>query len=185
MKEFRKHSLAYWWIDGLRFALEAQRLMDAGDLAGARDVVAALTQHGESMAKTQAAAAASGERSSWIRAFRALEVLASDVRGRLAMAGPRKNKGPPTTGSAPPRTANTPRRCSIPPMILTPMAARLGDYYLAAKKPAEAIEAYQRALAAFPNDLNSLAGLKRAYEAAENPAEAAAITKKIEDLKAE
>lgn len=184
VKAFRKHSLAYWWIDGLRFALEANRLLDAGDLAGARDVVAALTQHGESMANIQKAAAASGERSSWLRAFRALEVLASDVRGRLAMASAKEKRGTAYNWFSSAEEHQRPASMLMPPVLLTPMAARLGDYFLATKMPTEAIAAYQRALTAFPNDLNSLGGLKRAYEAAENPAEAAAITKKIADLKA-
>jgi tetratricopeptide (TPR) repeat protein len=70
-------------------------------------------------------------------------------------------------------------------MILTPMAIRLGDFQLACRKPAEAIDAYQRALAAFPNDLAALTGLKRAHEAAGNATEAAAIAKQIENLKGE
>jgi tetratricopeptide (TPR) repeat protein len=65
------------------------------------------------------------------------------------------------------------------------MAARLGDYYLATKKPTEAIAAYQQALTDFPNDMKTLIDLKRAYEAANNPSEAATITKKIEDLMGE
>ena len=69
-------------------------------------------------------------------------------------------------------------------MVLTPMAIRLGDFHLANHQPAEAIDAYQRALAAFPNDLSALTGLKRAYEAAANPTEAAATDKRIQDLKA-
>jgi tetratricopeptide (TPR) repeat protein len=185
VKEFRKHSLAYWWMDGLRFALEAQRLIDARDLAGAREVVAALTQHGEAMAKTQSAATASGERSTWIRSFHALELLASDVRGRLALAGPKNNRETAYNWFSAAEDRQHPSPLLLPPMILTPMAARLGDFFLATRKPPEAIEAYQRALTAFPNDMSTLTGLKRAYEAAENPPEAAAVTKQIKDLMAQ
>ena len=183
MKELHKHSLAYWWIDGLRLCLDAQRLIDSKDLAGARDVVTAITHHGESMTKTQGAAVTSGERSPWNRSFRALEVLASDVRGRLAMAGPENKRGIAYNwfSSAADRQHPAPMLC--PPMVLTPMAIRLGEYHLTDHKPADAIEAYQRALAAFPNDLAALAGLKHAYEAADNPTEAAAVARKIEDLK--
>ena len=185
IKEFRKHSLAYEWIDGLRLALDAQRLIDADDLAGARDVVSALTQHGEAMAKTQAAAVANGERSAWNRSFRALEVLASDVRGRLAMAGPENKRGIAYNWFSSAADRQHPSPMLFPPMLLTPMAIRLGDFQLACRKPAEAVEAYQRALAAFPNDLGALAGLKRAHEAAGNATEAAAIAKQIENLKGE
>lgn len=185
LKEFRKHSLAYWWIDGLRFALEAHRLIDAGELDDARNVVAALSQHGESMAATQAAAAASGERSLWLRSFRALEVLASDTRGHLAMAGPAERRGTAYNWYASAADRQHPAPMLLPPLIITPMAARLGAFYLATKKPDEAIDAYQRALTAFPNDMNSLVGLKSAYEITGNTAQAEAIAKKIEELKAE
>lgn len=185
LKKFHDHCLAYWWIDGLRFALEARRLIDKGDLDGAREVLAALTQHGESMAATQAAAAAAGERSSWIRAFRALEVLASDMRGRLAMAGPADKQGPAYNWFSSAADRQLPATLLLPPMILTPMASHLGEYHLNAKQPAEAIEAYQRALAAFPNDMGSLTGLKRALEAAGKTPEATETAKKIEALSAE
>jgi tetratricopeptide (TPR) repeat protein len=182
--EFRKHSLAYWWIDGLRLALEAQQMMNSGNIQEARNVVAALTQHGEMMSKTQDAAAASGERSQWNRSFRALEVLASDVRGRLAMAGPKETQQTAYNWFASAADRQHPAPMLYPPLILTPMAARLGGYYLATKKPEDAIEAYQRALKAFPNDINSLVGLKSAYEVAGKSAEAAETAKQIEEIKA-
>ena len=184
IKQLHKHSLAYWWIDGLRLYLDAQRLIDAKDLTGARDVVNAITHHGEAMTQTQTAAATSGERSPWNRAFRALEVLASDVRGRFAMAGPENKRGVAFNWFSAAADRQHPAPMLCPPMVLTPMAIRLGDFHLADHKPADAIEAYQRALAAFPNDLSALDGLKRAYEAADNPTEAAAVAKKIKDLKA-
>jgi tetratricopeptide (TPR) repeat protein len=65
------------------------------------------------------------------------------------------------------------------------MAIRLGEYYLAVNQPKEAIEAYQRALTAFPNDMNVLLGLKISYEKANLPAEAAETDRKIQDLRAQ
>lgn len=185
MKDYRKHSLAYWWMDGLRFTLEAHRLIDSGNLEEARNVVAALTQHGEAMAPTQAAAAVSGERSQWIRSFRALEVLASDVRGRLAMAGPIGKRETAYNWYASAADRQRPASMLMPPLIITPMASRLGAFYLATKKPQEAVNAYQRALAAFPNDMNSLVGLKSSYEVAGNTIQAQVIGKRITELKAE
>jgi tetratricopeptide (TPR) repeat protein len=184
-KNLRKYTLAYWWIDGLRFALEAQRLINAQKLDEARAVVAALTLHGESMAATQAASAAGGERSQWIRSFRALEVLASDVRGRLAMAGPKDKRETAYNWFASAADRQRPSPMFTPPMILTPMASRLGEFFLSTGKPDEAVEAFQRALAAFPNDMNSLSGLMNAYQAAGKTKEAAVIAKRIEELKAE
>lgn len=185
IKETREKSLAYWWIDGLRLALEARRLIDDGKLSEARDVSAALTHHGESLSKTQAAATASGERSAWNRSFRALEVLASDLHGQLTLAGPRDEIGTAYNWFASAADRQRPAPMMFPPMILTPMAIRLGEYYLTVDRPQEAIESYQRALTAFPNDMNALLGLKTSYEKAKLPEEAAETAKKIQNLRAQ
>ncbi len=185
VKETRAASLAYWWIDGLRLSLEARRLLDAGNFKEAQDVVAALTHQGEAMSGSQADAAASGERSAWGRSFRAMEVLASDLRGRLALAGP-----PERTASAYNWFASAADRQRIapmmsPPMILTPMASRLAGYQLSTGLPLEAIESYQRALTTFPNDMDTLLGLKAAYEHAKLPEKAEATAKQIATLQAQ
>jgi tetratricopeptide (TPR) repeat protein len=73
----------------------------------------------------------------------------------------------------------------FPPMLLTPMSIRLGEYYLAVGQPAEAIESYQRALGIFPNDMHALLGLKKSYDDAKLPAEAAATEEKIRLLRAQ
>jgi tetratricopeptide (TPR) repeat protein len=185
LEKTKTSSLAYWWIDGLRLALEAQRLIDAGELGQATDVSAALTHHGESMVKSQAAAAAGGERSSWTRAFRALEVLASDLRGRLALAGPKSQIRSAYNWFSSAADRQHPAPMMFPPMILTPMALRIGDYFTTVGRHEDAIEAYQRALNTFPNDMHALTGLKRAYENAKLPAKAEETEKQIQALRAQ
>lgn len=179
----RRDSLANWWIDGLRIALEARRLIDVGEFDNARIALTALTQHGEMMSKTQRDATRFGERSEWTRAFRALEVLASDTRGKLAMAGPVDKRETAYNWFASAMDRQQPATMLNPPMLLTPMASHLGEFYLATNKPTEAIEAYQRGLEMFPNDMNSLIGLKAAYEAAGNTKDAESTGKRIDELK--
>lgn len=183
LKQTPTQSLAYWWIDGLRLALEAQRLIDAGKLAEAHDVVAALTHHGEVLTKTQAAATASGERSAWNRSFHALEVLASDLHGRLAMAGPKETIGTAYNWFASASDRQHPAPMMFPPLILTPMAVRLGEFYLTTKRPLDAVESYQQALTRFPNDLNTLLGLANAYQQAALPQQVTETQAKIQALK--
>jgi hypothetical protein len=65
------------------------------------------------------------------------------------------------------------------------MASRLASYQLTAKLPQDAIESYHRALAAFPNDMDSLLGLKAAYEQAQLPADAENTAKRIAALQAQ
>lgn len=184
IKDTHAASLAYWWMDGLRFSLEAQRLINNNDLDGARDVVAALTLHGESMAKTQTASNVLGERSSWGRAFRALEVLASSLRGQITMAGPKDRIGTAYNWFASATDRQRPAVMMVPPLILSPMAIHLGEYYLATGNPKDAVESYEKALVAFPNDMNALIGLKKASEKAKLPDKAKAAEKLIQELKA-
>ncbi len=183
IKPTHQASLAYWWIDGLRFALEARRLIDIKDLDGARIAVAALTLHGENMIKTQKAATAMGERSQWTAGFRALEVLASELGGDLTMAGPKNRIGTAYNWYASATDRQRPAVMMSPPMVLTPMASHLGEYYLAVDEPAKAVESYQRALTAFPNDMKALLGLKNACAKANMTELEQATAKHIEALR--
>jgi tetratricopeptide (TPR) repeat protein len=185
LKKFHDHTLAYWWIDGVRFVIEAERLLEKKDLNGAREVLQALAHHGESFAKIRPAAAAGGEASFWNRSSRAMEVLASDLRGRVALAGPANFRGSAYNWFSSAADRQLPAPLLMPPAVLKPMAAQLGRYFLDAKQYDEAIEAYQRALVAFPNDMASLAGLQSAYEKAGRAAEAEEILRRIETLKAD
>lgn len=185
LKKFHDHTLAYWWIDGLRFNLEARRLIDRKNFDEARNALNALTQHGEMMTGTQNAAAGGGERSSWLRSFRALEALASESRGLLAMAGPANQRGSAYNWFSSAADRQLPASMLMPPVLLSPMAARLGEYHLAEKRAEDAIEDYQRALVLFPNDMGSLKGLKLAFEAAGMSEDAARTAEKIESLNAE
>ncbi|MBC7979570.1 MAG: tetratricopeptide repeat protein [Armatimonadetes bacterium] len=181
-KDIRARSLSYWWVDGLRIAIEAQRLLDTGVLDEASKTIEAISFHGQAMAKRQTMGAVIGERSQWIRSFRALEVLASELRGRLALAGPPAGHGSAFNWFRAAADRQKPTSMLSPPAILTPMAMRLGDYYLARNQPTEAIAAYNEALANFPNDLETLERLQKAYSAGnqtEKAAETDAIIKSL------
>lgn len=183
LKSTREKSLAYWWIDGLRFALDARRLVDEGKLDDARQVTEAFAHHGQNMAKTQNMASSGGERSSWVRSFRSLEVIASDLRGTIVMAGPKKDIGSAYNWFASAADRQRPSSMMFPPMILTPMSNRLGDYFLAVEKPEEAIEAFERSLKSFPNDMNALVGLKTSLEKNGDKDRAAEVAAQIDTLK--
>jgi tetratricopeptide (TPR) repeat protein len=185
LKNTHSKSMAFWWIDGLRFALEARRLIDERKLTQARDVIAALTQHGEMMSNNQGASVASGERSSWNRSFRALQVLSSELRGLLAMADPEKGVGTAYNWFASAADRQRPALMMHPPMLMTPMDIHVGEYYLATQRPQDAIEAYQRALAGFPNDTNALLGLKTAYEKAGSAKQAGETAAWLERIKSQ
>jgi tetratricopeptide (TPR) repeat protein len=164
---FRESSLAYWWIDGLRITLEAQRLLDANVTDKATETIDALTFHGTAMAERQKIAASFGEQTQWSRSFRAIEVLAAELHGRLALAGPHAGHGSAFNWFRAATDRQKPTTMLNAPPILTPMAMRLGDYFIARNLPHKAVRAYEEALASFPKDAETLVRLEKARKLAE------------------
>ncbi len=177
-------SLSEWWTGGLTFALDAQRLIEEGKLDEAQNVIVSLSHHGDEMAKTRKAASLSGEISSWNRSFRALEILANDLRARLTLAGPKNRIGTAYNWFSSAAELQVPDAMMSPPVILTPISRHVAEFYLAVQKPVDAIDSYQRALTAFPNDMQTLLGLQDAYLQAKLPNEAGKVGKQIEILSA-
>lgn len=163
---FREHSLSYWWVDGLRISLEAQRLLDGGVYDKASEAIGAVSYHGQAMAKKQQVASQIGEYSEWRRSFLALEILAAELRGRLALAGPREGHGSAFNWFRAAADRQRPTTMMNPPAILMPMATRLGDYFLAINDPAKALEAYKEALDKFPKDQETLERAEKAKDIA-------------------
>jgi len=183
MRTQRELTLANWWIDGLRIALDARRVMDLGKFDEAREISAALTLHGERMAETQMAASVGGERSAWNRGFRGLEVIAAETRGLLSLSGPESVRGTAFNWFRGAADRQHPATLMYPPAVLTPMAARLGDFHLSEGNPEKAIEAFEEALTRFPNDMNALIGLLDAAEAAGDDAKLESAKAAIQALR--
>jgi tetratricopeptide (TPR) repeat protein len=182
LKPTTPHSLAFWWIDALRLTLEAKRQAENGDLASAKITAAALAKHGDGLSRLQPAAGKGGELSAWNRSFRATEVLASELNGRIALAGPPEAHGSAYNWYRSASDRQRPATLIFPPAILGPMTARVGDYFLFMKRPGDAIEAYEEALKQFPNDLDTLNSLVDAYDAAKMPDKANAMRLLISSL---
>ena len=163
---FREASLSYWWVDGLRITLEAQRLLDAAELVRATETISALTLHGQAMSQRQATAIVIGERTEWVGSFQSLEMLAAELRGRLALAGPPAGHGSAFNWFRAAADRQRPATMLNPPSILTPMAMRLGDYFIARNQGHNAVAAYEEALTAYPGDMETETRLAKARELA-------------------
>jgi len=168
---YRKESLFYWWVDGLRIALEARRLIETDSLQDAANTALALSYHGQEMAKKRDEATARGEYPEWKRALFALEILTADLQGRLALAGPPERRGSAFNWFRAAADRQHPATLLNAPLMLSPAATKLGDYFMMIEKPAKAIEAYQEALSQFPNN----------PEASKQLAKARALAKPVEE----
>jgi tetratricopeptide (TPR) repeat protein len=183
LANFRDHSLAYWWIDGLRILCEVRALLDDGGLEAAREAVPALSHHMENMTGMRGPARAGGELSQWSRAIRGFEILTSELRADLALAGEKSFSGPAFNWLSAAADRQSPAAMLMPPAVLAPASGRLGDLLMAEDKPAEAIEAYQRALVLFPNDMQLLGSLEQACRMAGRDEDAADAARRIDKLK--
>lgn len=140
-------------------------MIRAGDMKAAAETTDALSFHGEAMAKQQTTASAKGEFAEWRRAMLNLEMLNANLRGHLALAGPKEGRGSAFNWFR--AAADRQRTATLmhPPLILSPMANDLGEYFLTINQPAKAIAAYQEAITKFPNDPSTLNRIKKAQEA--------------------
>lgn len=163
---FREKSLSYWWVDGLRMTLEVQRLLDAQMIEKATATISALNLHGQAMSQRQSIASAIGEQTEWRSSFQSLEMLAAEINGRLALAGPPAGHGSAFNWFRASADRQKPSAMLNPPLILTPMAMRLGDYFTARNQGYKAVDAYQEALTAFPTDRETEARLVKAEKLA-------------------
>ncbi len=183
LKPHHADCMAHWWIDALRMILETQRLAEEGKLDDARKAQEALVFHGTRMAKAQDLALQIGERSAWTRAFKAMEVLAYETRGKLALAGPQNLRGSAYNWF---RSAADSQRFAAmlyPPVVISPELARVGHFQLLDGKPAEALEVFEETLTIYPDDIAALEGKRQAQVALKQPDQAAATEARIKALK--
>jgi len=71
----------------------------------------------------------------------------------------------------------------MPPLVLSPMENRLGEYYLKMGRGVEAYEAYQDGLIRYPNNMASLLGLKRSLDVLGKINESALVQRHINLVK--
>lgn len=184
-KAYGKTTHSVWFYQGLAFILEARKALLAGNPEECRKIADAITLHGEKMAENRDAAAAAGERSSWIRAFNALEVYAGELRGEMAMKGPKDGIGSAFNWYRAALDRQSPPSMLMPPTVLLPMQARLAEYYLAKDQPDAAVDILMQAQGRYTNDVEILTRLQAAHKKAGRTKEADEIAAVIEQVKSE
>jgi tetratricopeptide (TPR) repeat protein len=116
------------------------------------------------MAASQKLATQSAERSEWNRAFRSLEMITANARGQLALAGSEENRNIAYNWFSAAADRQTASPMMKAPLVLTPMAGQIGEYFMTINQAPEAIEAFEKALKAFPNDSRLIERLTTARE---------------------
>ena len=184
-KAYDKSSHAVWFYQGLAFALEARKALESGNVEEARKITDALTLHGEGMSKTRPAASAAGERSSWSRGYTALEIIASETRGALAMASGKEGMVSAFNWYRAALDRQTPPTMMMPPIIMLPMETRLAEYHLARGEDKAAIDILVEAQGKHTHDVEILTRLQKAMEKTGEKEQAKLVKEQIEKVKAE
>jgi tetratricopeptide (TPR) repeat protein len=155
------------WAEAVTWFARGLGAVHLGDSVGARAAAARL-------AELDNAAASSGE----ALFARHIRVLRLGVDAWLADAAGRRDSSVALMRAAVALEESTPKHAVTPAPTL-PASELLGDLLLEQKRPAEALEAYQHALALYPRRFNGLLGVARAARALGN---AAVARKAYEEL---
>ena len=101
-----------------------------------------------------------GELVHWRRALPALQVLAAELRGDIAMAGPKKDRGSAYNWYLAAHDRQEYGALMMPPAVLVPMRVRVGDYLRDVGRVDDAEAAYREALEKWPKNQWSLKALQ-------------------------
>ena len=176
-------TLAVWSLQAHSTVVGARLAIASGELEAARLLAEDLTRLGGNFVQTRQVAVERAEASPWARAFRNMEVMASELNGLLSMAGPEKDRGSAYNWYR--SAADRQRRSTLmmPPGVLLPMEARLAEFHLWKKEPEKAVEVLLEGLAHWPDDYELLTRLKDAATKAGDTELAAEAEQELELLK--
>ena len=163
---------------GSRKAMEDQSLADAVTL---RNIT--MRSRIQKMAGVVKGAMQASDYTHYFNAGSSLAVYDMELAGLIALDGKDGSRAIALNWFMSARDKQGIPSLMMPPLVLSPMENRLGEYYLRVGQNADAYEAYQEALRRYPNNMASLLGLKRALEVLEKKNEAALVQRHIDLIK--
>jgi len=184
---FVKHkkypTLAGVYTDALSIYLGCRKAIDQKDLKAAkslhRDV---FRKHIKDLAQVSKSATQVSDYAHFLRAGNCLAVYDSELAGLIAWRGPEQTRVVAAGQFLAARDKQQPSSVMISPLLLVPMDNRLGEYYLSAADPEEALAAYQDANKRIVNNVESLQGMKRSLLLLEKNDEADRVQQWIDAL---
>ena len=180
-----KKSLVLWSFQAHSSITTARLLLEKGEADDVLLVSQDVTRLGENFVKTRDVAVGMGERSEWLRTFKNFEVMASELRGLITMSRPKADRGGAFNWYRSAIDRQSRMTLMMPPGVLLPMEARLGEYYVDRGEADQAIETLQQGLEKWPNDLELLTRLKGAFQASGSEEKAKETEQAIKELEAQ
>ncbi|MBK1828356.1 tetratricopeptide repeat protein [Haloferula rosea] len=178
-------SLVLWSYQSHTSVATSRLLLEEGKLEDARLVSDDVTRVGSNFVKTREIAVGMGERSEWLRSFKGFETMASELRGLITMANPKGDRGGAFNWFRAAADRQTRMTLMMPPSVLLPMEARLGEFYTEQGKTDEAIEILLKGLDERPNDWELVVRLRDIFQKSGMDDGVREMEEKLKSLKAE
>lgn len=136
-----------------------------------------------SLAKVAQGAMRSSDYSHYFNAGSSLAIYDMELAGLIALNGRKDMKITASNWFRSARDKQGVPSLMMPPLVLTAMENRLGEYYLRMGKNQEALEAYQAGEKRYPNNIASMLGIKRCYDLLGRKDASEIVQKQIEMVK--
>ena len=162
LKKVKDRTLSVFYLECLMRYLECRKELEAGNVDAAHRERMAFDEILLRMKRLRDQAMKSSSISEYVRAVGALEVYAAEVRGLIALARAATDSQRQIARSWLKTAVEKQRRPSLlmPPVVVSPMEVRLGEFHAGARNFNQAAESYQAAIRRRPNDLASLVGYR-------------------------
>ncbi len=188
LKPFAEHAkfptLAGTYINALRVYMGCRKAIDD------RAITAAMSLRRKTFSKYIMAlvqvfdgAQRASDASHYSHAGRCLAIYDKELTGMIRMHGERALRVGAIGSFYSARDLQTVPTLMMPPMVLTPMQNRIGEYYLHMEKNDEAYHAFTQGHQYFPNNMGSLLGMKRSLSLLGKKDEATMIQQHIDLVK--
>ncbi|MBK1854390.1 hypothetical protein JO972_05445 [Verrucomicrobiaceae bacterium 5K15] len=188
LKPFASHpnypSLVGTYINALRVYLGCRKAIDDKALTAAKSLhQRTFRNHIVNLVKVFEGAKRSSDASHYFHAGRCLAIYDKELAGLIRMNDLVATRVAAAGSFYSARDLQYVPTLMLPPMVLTPMENRLGEYYLHMGKNTEAYEAFTSGHLHYPNNMGSLLGMKRSLELLGKKEDAAMIQRHIDLVK--
>lgn len=188
LKPFAEHdkfpTLAGTFINALRVYMGCRKAIDDKAITAATSLHReTFRRHIVALVKVFEGAKRASDASHYFHAGRCLAIYDKELAGMIRMNAAKATRVAAAGSFYSARDLQYVPTLMMPPMVLTPMENRLGEYYLSMGKNAEAYEAFTEGHQRYPNNMGSLVGMRRSLTLMGKRDAAAVIQRHIELVK--
>ena len=164
LAKVKERTLSVFYLECLMQYLECRKALQEGDVESAHKERVALSAILERMEGLKPQAFKSASISEYLRAVGGVKVYVAEARGLVSFARASNDTQKQIARSWFKSAVEKQQRPTLlmPPVVVSPMEVRLGEFYQETKQYDKAVESYQAAIRRRPNDLASLQGYRNA-----------------------